>query len=82
MSKIAKTFQVSLFLGLGLLSTGNLVTTPRLVLLLLFANDFVTVAISTDRVGLSPPPDRWRLPEISIAALAIAVPWLAVSFAT
>ena len=81
-SKIAKTFQVSLFLGLGLLVTGNLVTTPRLVLLLLFANDFVTMAISTDRVGFSPRPDRWRVPTISIAALGVAVPWLAASFAT
>ncbi|MDA8374397.1 MAG: plasma-membrane proton-efflux P-type ATPase [Actinomycetota bacterium] len=82
LNKIAKTFQVSLFLGLGLLVTGNLVTTPRLVLLLLFANDFVTMAISTDRVGFSPRPDRWRVPTISIAALGVAVPWLAASFAT
>ena len=81
-NKIAKTFQVSLFLGLGLLVTGTFVTTPRLVLLLLFANDFVTMSITTDRVGFSARPDRWQVPSLSLAALGVAVPWLVVSFAT
>ena len=82
LNKIAKTFQVSLFLGVGLLATGNFVTTPRLVLLLLFANDFVTMSLATDRVGFSDRPDRWHVRSLSLAALAVAVPWLAFSFAT
>ncbi len=82
LNKIAMTFQVSLFLGVGLLATGNFVTTPRLVLLLLFANDFVTMSLSTDRVGFSARPDRWHVRSLSLAALAVAVPWLAFSFAT
>jgi H+-transporting ATPase len=82
LNKIAKTFQVSLFLGLGLLMTGAFVTTPRLVLLLLFANDFVTMSLATDRVGFSPRPDRWQVPALSIAALGVAVPWLAFAFGT
>lgn len=82
LNKISKTFQVSLFLGLGLLITGSFVTTPRLVLLLLFANDFVTMSLATDRVGFSPSPDRWAVRTLSIVALAVAVPWLALSFAT
>ncbi|MHB1850388.1 MAG: plasma-membrane proton-efflux P-type ATPase [Acidimicrobiales bacterium] len=82
LNKIAKTFQVSLFLGLGLLATGTFVTTPRLVLLLLFANDFVTMSLATDRVGFSAGPDRWQVPSLSLAALGVALPWLGVSFAT
>ena len=82
LNKIAKTFQVSLFLGLGLLITGSFVTTPRLVLLLLFANDFVTMSIAADRVGYSSGPDRWQVPVLSMAALGVALPWLAFSFAT
>ncbi|MET8945416.1 plasma-membrane proton-efflux P-type ATPase [Streptomyces sp. NPDC004542] len=82
LNKITKTFQVSLFLGLGLLVTGSFVTTPRLVLLLLFANDFVTMSIATDRVGFSARPDRWHVRSLSFAALGIAVPWLVLSFAT
>ena len=82
LNKIAKTFQVSLFLGLGLLSAGAFVTTPRLVLLLLFANDFVTMSLATDRVGFSSRPERWQIPALSVAALGVAVPWLAFAFAT
>jgi H+-transporting ATPase len=82
LNKIVKTFQVALFLGIGLLATRQFVTTPRLVLLLLFANDFVTMAIATDNVGYSPRPDRWRVPALSLTALGLAVPWLAVSLAT
>lgn len=82
LNKIAKTFQVSLFLGLGLLATGAFVTTPRLVLLLLFANDFVTMSLATDRVGFSPRPDRWQVPALSVAALGVAVPWLTFAFGT
>ena len=82
LNKTAKTFQVSLFLGLGLLATGSFVTTPRLVLLLLFANDFVTMSLATERVGFSTTPDRWQVPSLSLAALGVALPWLGVSFAT
>ena len=82
LNKVAKTFQVSLFLGLGLLATGAFVTTPRLVLLLLFANDFVTMSLATDRVGFSSRPDRWQVPALSVAALGVAVPWLTFAFGT
>ncbi len=82
LNKIAKTFQVSLFLGLGLLATSDFVTTPRLVLLLLFANDFVTMSLATDRVGFSSRPDRWQIRALSFAALAVAIPWLAFAFGT
>ncbi len=82
LNKIVKTFQVSLFLALGLLISGQFVTTPRLVLLLLFANDFVTMSIATDHVGFSAQPDRWRVPSLSLAALGVALPWLLLSFAT
>ena len=82
LNKIVKTFHVSIFLALGLLLTGQFVTTPRLVLLLLFANDFVTMSIATDHVGFSTQPDRWRVASLSVMALGIAVPWLLLSFAT
>ena len=81
-NKIVKTFQVSLFLALGFLISGTFVTTPRLVLLLLFANDFVTMSIATDHVGFSPRPDRWRVRSLALGAFAIALAWLGLSFAT
>jgi len=82
LNKIIKTFQVALLLGLGLLVTGEFVTTPRLVLLLLFANDLVTMSIATDRVGFAATPDRWQVRALTVAALTLAIPWLLFGFAT
>ena len=80
LNKIIKTFQIALFLSVGLLVTGQFVTTPRLVVLLLFANDFVTMSIATDNVPFSPRPDRWPVRGLVVSAMLLAVPLLAVSF--
>jgi H+-transporting ATPase len=79
MNKIVKTFHVSLLLGIGLLVTGVFVTTPRLILLLLLANDFVTISIATDRVPFSAHPDRWDVKALVTSALVLAGAWLTVS---
>lgn len=68
-----------LFLGLALMIWGIYVSTPRLMVLLLFANDFVTMAIATDRTAASRQPDRWSLRPLMLEALSLAVPLLAVS---
>ena len=81
LNKVIKTFQVSLLLSFGLLLTGVFVTTPRLILLLLFANDFVTMSLSADRVTFSRTPSRWRIRPLVASALAIASVWLVLSFA-
>ena len=80
-NKIAKTIQVALFLSLGLLITGSLVTTPRLILLLLFANDFVTMSLASDRVTPSPHPDRWNIRVLMWSSATIAISWLLYCFA-
>ncbi len=79
-NKIIKTFQIALFLSLGLLLSGVFVTTPRLVVLLLFANDFVTMSIASDRVSFSKKPDRWQIGPLVSGALALAAAWLLFSF--
>jgi H+-transporting ATPase len=82
LNKIVKTFEVALFLTIGFFATGALVTTPRLVLLLLLTNDFVTMSIAGDRVVGSRLPDRWRVRSLVVTALALASGWLAFSLAT
>jgi H+-transporting ATPase len=82
LNKIVKTFQIALFLGGGFLATRLFVTTPRHVLLLLFANDFVTMSLATDRVSFSQTPDRWNIAALARSGLALAAWWLAVSFGT
>jgi H+-transporting ATPase len=80
LNKIVKTIEIALFLSLGFLATGALVTTPRLILLLLLTNDVVTMSIARDRVSSSPKPDRWNVRSLVVGAGGLAVAWLAFSF--
>lgn len=80
LNKIVKTFQIGMFLGLGLLLTGVLITRPLLILLLLFANDFVTMSIATDNVSISVKPDHWNIRQLVISSLVLSLAWLIFSF--
>jgi H+-transporting ATPase len=80
LNKIIKTIQVALFLTLAFFVTRTFVITPFLVVLLLFANDFVTMSISTDTVGYSLRPDRWRIAALVASAFPLAIIVLAESF--
>ncbi|WP_308389966.1 plasma-membrane proton-efflux P-type ATPase [Acidithiobacillus sp. AMEEHan] len=81
LNKIVKVFQVAIFLSLGFLLFHRFVVTPLLVLLLLFANDFVTMSLAEDHVQPSKKPDRWAVRTLVISSLAIAVAWLVYIFA-
>ena len=80
LNKIIKTFQIALFLTLGFLIAREFVVTPLLIILLLFANDFVTMSISTDNVAYSRQPDRWQIRTLMQVALVLAIPVLILSF--
>jgi H+-transporting ATPase len=81
LNKIVKTIQVAVFLSLGLLIFRQFVVTPLLVLLLLFANDFVTMSIANDNVRVSPQPDIWNIRVLIRTSLVIAAAWLVYIFA-
>ena len=80
LNKIIKTFQIALFLTLGFLITREFVVTPLLIILLLFANDFVTMSISTDNVSYSRKPDRWQIRTLMQVAFLLAIPVTILSF--
>ncbi len=80
LNKIIKTFQIALFLSLGFIFTHTFVVTPLLIILLLFANDFVTMSLATDNVSYSHTPDRWKILPLVIAAFGLALPVLLLSF--
>jgi|SRR5579875_630367 len=80
LNKIVKTIEIALLLSLGLLFTGTFVTTPVLIVLLLFTNDFVTMSLATDRVSYSRSPDRWHIRSLVLTALPLAIFILALSF--
>ncbi len=70
-NKIVKTIQIALFLAGAFLVTRQFVITPHLIVLLLFANDFVTMGLSTDRVQASRRPERWHIPRLFVMATAL-----------
>lgn len=80
LNKIIKTLQVAIFLGLGFVFYGRFVTSPALVVLLLFANDFVTMSLATDRVRSPRQPQRWRVKSLVVAALGLSIPLVVISF--
>ncbi len=80
LNKIIKTIEIAFFLSFGLILAHTFVTTPLLMVLLLFTNDFVTMSLATDRVVASPLPNRWNVRTIVLAATLIALPILALSF--
>jgi len=80
LNKIIKTIQVAVFLTLSFFLTQRFVITPTLIVLLLFANDFVTMSIATDHAMPNPMPDRWQVRQLVGSALALAVVLLVESF--
>lgn len=68
------------WLPLTFFFTQSFVVTPFLLVLLLFANDFVTMSIATDHVGYSRKPDRWQIGPLMAAAGLLALGVLVESF--
>jgi H+-transporting ATPase len=80
LNKTLKTFEVVVFLTLGLWLTGGFVMSATLIVLLLFTNDFVTMTIATDRVQPAAKPQRWAVRRLVGAAAVFAVLSLLFSF--
>lgn len=60
-------------LGAGLLVTRHAVLTPMLQAISMFATDFVSMARTTDRATPSPRPNEWRLRNLTLAAVPLAI---------
>ena len=80
LNKIMKTIEIALFLSFGFMLTGTFVVTPRLVVLLLFTNDFVTMSIASDHVATPARPQHWNVPRLLAGAGALAAMVLVLSF--
>ncbi len=60
-------------MGAGLLMTGHAVLTPMLQALSMLTGDFVTMARAADRARPSTYPNAWRIRNLTIAALPLAL---------
>ncbi len=72
LNKVLRTLEIVLFLTLGLLLTGHFVISPLLIVLMLFANDFATMSIATDRVQPAAQPQRWQVGRLMGASIVLA----------
>lgn len=80
LNKIIKTLEISILLSAGLIFEKNFIISPLLIVLLLFANDFVTMAVATDHVSYSQKPDHWNIKNLVFIGGIFAVLILGFSF--
>lgn len=80
LNKIIKTIQVALFLTLAFFLIKQFVVTPFQIVLLLFSNDFATMAIATDNARVAPTPQRWHVRALVNTALELSLIILVESF--
>jgi H+-transporting ATPase len=68
-----KKTEIVLFLALGLALTGHAVMTPVLMVLMLLTNDFLAMSLTTDRASPAPSPGKWRMRNITGAAIILGM---------
>jgi len=71
-NKITKTIMFIGILAVGFFWLHNLIITLLGMVLLLIANDFVTISLATDNVKDTRTPDIWNVRNITFASLVIA----------
>ena len=62
-----------LFLIVGLIMTGNAILTPLLMVIVMITGDFLAMSLTTDNVRTSPMPNAWRIGNLTVAAIVMAV---------
>jgi len=72
MTMMTRKIFVPPFLALGVILFGRFVINPTLMVLLVFATDFATMSLSTDRVTPSPIPERWAVRSLVMRSLGLA----------
>jgi H+-transporting ATPase len=82
LNKIIKSIEVSLFTTVIFFITRSYILSPLLAVLLLFANDFVTMAMATDKNGHVERPARWNIGRFAAGAAIIACVPIALLFIT
>lgn len=80
LNKIIKTIQLAFFLTVSFFIYRFFVTTPFDVILLLFANDFATMAIATDNVRFSNKPEKWNVRSLVGSSVSLSAFMIAEAF--
>lgn len=77
LNSITKKVVQVLFLGVGLIMTGQAVLTPLLMVLIMITGDFLGMALTTDNVRPSPSPNAWKIGNLTLAGVIMGIGELA-----
>lgn len=72
LNMLVKKIEMMALLVIGFLVTRHKPLTPMLMVIILFLNDFLTMALSTDRMEYSRRPNQWHTRGIIVAAAVLA----------
>lgn len=72
-NKITKVVEVVLLFTVGFFWLQNTLVSLLGMSLLVFANDFVTMSIATDRVQSTASPNKWNLKDITVSSLLLGL---------
>ncbi|MFA5064235.1 MAG: plasma-membrane proton-efflux P-type ATPase [Dehalococcoidia bacterium] len=70
-NKVTKVIQVVGLLTIGFFWFHDIVISLLGMVLLIFANDFVTMSIATDNVKYTASPNKWNVMNITLASLVV-----------
>ena len=72
-NKVTKVIQFIALLTLGFFWLHDIVISLLGMVLLVFANDFVTMSLATDNVKSTTNPNKWNVKNITLASLVIGI---------
>ncbi len=70
---LTKKIEIVLFLAIGLILTGQAVMTPVMMVLMLMTNDVLAMSLTTDRASPSSSPSKWRMGNVTSAAIVLGI---------
>ncbi len=80
LNMLSKKIELMLLLVAGFLLTGHKPLTPLLMVLVIFLNDFLTMALTTDRMSVSRRPNLWRTRPIALVGVTLGLLRLGFTF--
>ena len=72
-NKVTKVVQFVVFLLAGFLIWHEVLLSPLDMVLLIFANDFITMSLATDNVTSTASPNIWNVKKITIVSLILGL---------
>jgi H+-transporting ATPase len=73
LNSVTKKIVQVLFLGIGLIMTGQAILTPMLMIIVMMVGDLLGMSLTTDNVRPSALPNSWRIGNLTIAGIFMGV---------